>query len=73
MDSDVNQIEFRLLMQKNAKDFEAKAKLKEDHYTQTKQKLCDSSDKFDSFSPEEEEEKNMLDLQEVPMIPLLSR
>lgn len=62
MDSNADQIEFQLLMQKEAKNFEAKAKLKEEKYGQTKLKFVDSSDKFDSFAPnDEEEEKNMLD------------
>ena len=58
MDSNADQIEFQLIMQKEAKDFEVKAKIKEEKYGhQTKMKFVDSSDKFDSFAPNEEEEE----------------
>ena len=62
METDPNKIEFQLLMQNNIKDIEAKAKNKEEQYIRVKQKFCDSSDKFDSFAPEEE--KSIIDMHE---------
>lgn len=63
--SEMNQIEFRLLMQKNAKDFAQKAKVKEAQFSPAKAMRSGSSSKFESLAggqEEEEEEKNMLDL-----------